>query len=280
MGPTLKQSLSMVSRNPIHGPSPFPAWARSTGATLDHHTVQEKKGLSSEEVINRRRYYGYNELHKEERDSWWKLIWEQFEDTLVRILLLAALISFALAYFEDNPHAEEKSITAYIEPLVILLILVINAIVGVWQESNAENALEALKEMQSEHAKVLRDGQVVPDLPARELVPGDIVEIRVGDKVPADMRVLRLKTSTLRVEQASLTGESVAVLKSTHEVEEDEIELQVGVWIGFEDDACCCADHHHHKPLPPPVVSSLSSLFASKFFPVSGQGWTDLSSVG
>ena len=82
--------------------------------------------------------------------------------------------------------------------------------------------------VQSEHAKVVRNGKSIPDLPARELVPGDIVELRVGDKVPADMRVVKLKTSTLRVEQSSLTGEAMAVTKTNHAIEMEDCELQVG----------------------------------------------------
>ncbi|MED6110074.1 Calcium-transporting ATPase 4, endoplasmic reticulum-type [Stylosanthes scabra] len=88
-------------------------------------------------------------------------------------------------------------------------------------ERNAENALEALKEIQSEHATVIRDGKKVHNLPARELVPGDIVELKVGDKVPADMRVAELVSSTLRLEQGSLTGESEAVNKNNKPVPED-----------------------------------------------------------
>ncbi|KAJ8529314.1 hypothetical protein K7X08_036149 [Anisodus acutangulus] len=91
---------------------------------------------------------------------------------------------------------------------------------------NAEKALEVLKEMQGESAKVFRDGYLVPDLPARELVPGDIVELQVGDKVPADMRVAALKSSTLRVEQSSLTGESMPVTKSSDSLHIDDCELQ------------------------------------------------------
>jgi Ca2+-transporting ATPase len=103
---------------------------------------------------------------------------------------------------------------------------VLNAIVGVWQESNAESALEALKEMQSETARCLRDGQWRHDFPARELVPGDFVEIRTGDRVPADARVFALKTATVRVDQASLTGESVSVGKITEPVNDPNCELQ------------------------------------------------------
>lgn len=78
-----------------------------------------------------------------------------------------------------------------------MIILVLNAIVGVWQETNAENALEALKQMQSEHAATWRNGKLVHNLPASELVPGDIVDVHVGDKIPADMRVIKLLTTTV-----------------------------------------------------------------------------------
>ncbi|KAH7425777.1 hypothetical protein KP509_11G070200 [Ceratopteris richardii] len=153
---------------------------------------------------------------------------------LGKIFLVAAMISFALAYFDGHGDGG-ADITAYVEPLVILTILILNAIVGVWQESNAERALEALKEMQSKHAKVLRDGVFIPDLPARELVPGDIVELRMGDKVPADMRVAYLKTSTFRVEQSSLTGESMAVIKTHHAIRHDDVELQAKECICFAE---------------------------------------------
>ena len=121
---------------------------------------------------------------------------------------------------------EDTGFAAYVEPAVILLILILNAVVGVWQESNAESALEALKEMQSEHAKCLRDGVWDGSMLARELVPGDVVELKTGDRVPADCRLLRLKTATVRVEQASLTGESVAVDKRVERVDDVDIELQ------------------------------------------------------
>ncbi|XVE99478.1 hypothetical protein REPUB_Repub03eG0201500 [Reevesia pubescens] len=134
-----------------------------------------------------RQIYGWNELEKHDGTSIFKLNLEQFNDTLVRILLVAAIISFVLAWY-DGDERGEMEITAFVEPLVIFLILIVNAIVGIWQESNAEKALEALKEIQSEHANVVRDGKKVSNLPAKELVPGDIVELRVGDKVPADIQ--------------------------------------------------------------------------------------------
>ncbi|MBA0704020.1 hypothetical protein Golax_016309, partial [Gossypium laxum] len=198
----------------------FPAWAKDVKQCEENFQTNRELGLSSAEVEKRREIYGWNELEKHEGTSIFQLILEQFNDTLVRILLLAAIISFVLAWL-DGDEGGEKEITAFVEPLVIFLILIVNAIVGIWQESNAEKALEALKEIQSEQANVVRDGKKVSNLPAKELVPGDIVELRVGDKVPADMRVLTLISSTVRVEQGSLTGESEAVSKTAKVVPEN-----------------------------------------------------------
>ncbi|TYI35085.1 hypothetical protein ES332_A03G051300v1 [Gossypium tomentosum] len=198
----------------------FPAWARDVKQCEEKYQVNRELGLSSAEVEKRRQIYGLNELLKHKPTSIFQLLLEQFNDTLVRILLAAAIISFVLAWY-DGEEGGEKEITAFVEPLVIFLILIVNAFVGIWQESSAEKALEALKEIQSEHADVIRDGKKVSSLPAKELVPGDIVELRVGDKVPADMRVLNMISSTVRVEQGSLTGESEAVSKTVKVVPEN-----------------------------------------------------------
>nr|AAB58910.1 Ca2+-ATPase [Oryza sativa Indica Group] len=179
-------------------------------------------GLSIDTVKCRKERYGLNELFFEEGKTVRSLVLEQFHDILVKILLNAAYISFVLAYIEEG----EAGFTAYVEPIVIFLILIVNPVVGVWQESNAEKALEALKEIQSEHATVKRDGRWSHGLPARDLVPGDIVELRVGDKVPADMRVLQLISSTLRVEQGSLTGETASVNKTSHKIELEDTDIQ------------------------------------------------------
>ncbi|XP_076947783.1 calcium-transporting ATPase 1, endoplasmic reticulum-type-like isoform X2 [Bidens hawaiensis] len=195
----------------------YASWAKEAHECEEKYKVDRKTGLSDAEVEKRLKIYGLNELEKHEGQSVFRLILDQFNDTLVRILLVAAVISFVLAWY-DGEEGGEMEITAFVEPLVIFLILIVNAIVGVWQESNAEKALEALKEIQSEQATVIRNGKKFSGLPAKELVPGDIVELRVGDKVPADMRVLNLISSTLRVEQGSLTGESEAVSKTTKPV--------------------------------------------------------------
>ncbi|PWA41741.1 ER-type Ca2+-ATPase 2 [Artemisia annua] len=201
-------------------PDSYAAWAKEVSECEEKFKVDRKNGLSYAEVEKRLKLYGLNELEKHDGPSVFRLILDQFNDTLVRILLVAAVISFVLAWY-DGDEGGEMEITAFVEPLVIFLILILNAIVGVWQESNAEKALEALKEIQSAQATVIRNGKKISDLPAKELVPGDIVELRVGDKVPADMRVLELVSSTLRLEQGSLTGESEAVSKTSKPVTED-----------------------------------------------------------
>ncbi|XP_048324160.2 calcium-transporting ATPase 1, endoplasmic reticulum-type [Ziziphus jujuba] len=211
-----KESIGTESSNR----DPFLAWSKDVRECEERFKVNRERGLSSDQVENQRKIYGWNELEKHEGASIFKLILEQFNDTLVRILLAAAVISFVLAWY-DGEEGGEMEITAFVEPLVIFLILIVNAIVGIWQESNAEKALEALKEIQSEHATVIRDGKKITNLPSKELVPGDIVELRVGDKVPADMRVLSLVSSTVRVEQGSLTGESEAVSKTVKVVPEN-----------------------------------------------------------
>uniref|UniRef100_A0A672ZWV1 Calcium-transporting ATPase n=1 Tax=Sphaeramia orbicularis TaxID=375764 RepID=A0A672ZWV1_9TELE len=191
------------------------AHTKTVEEVLGFFSVNESTGLSCEQLKKNREKWGPNELPAEEGKSLWELVLEQFEDLLVRILLLAACISFTLAWFEEG----EGTITAFVEPFVILLILIANAIVGVWQERNAENAIEALKEYEPEMGKVYRqDKKSVQRVRARDIVPGDIVEVAVGDKVPADIRLTSIRSTTLRVDQSILTGESVSVLKHTDPV--------------------------------------------------------------
>uniref|UniRef100_A0A4W5R0U4 Calcium-transporting ATPase n=1 Tax=Hucho hucho TaxID=62062 RepID=A0A4W5R0U4_9TELE len=191
------------------------AHTKSVEEVYSHFSVNESTGLGLDQVKRQKEKWGSNELPAEEGKSLWELVVEQFEDLLVRILLLAACISFVLALFEDG----EETITAFVEPFVILLILIANAIVGVWQERNAEDAIEALKEYEPEMGKVYRqDRKTVQRIKAKEIVPGDIVEVAVGDKVPADIRLSSIKSTTLRVDQSILTGESVSVIKHTDPV--------------------------------------------------------------
>ncbi|EQC36759.1 Ca2+-transporting ATPase [Saprolegnia diclina VS20] len=188
---------------------------KTVDEVLSHYKVTEEAGLNDAQVEASRKEHGWNELDKEEATPLWQLVLEQFDDALVKILLAAAMVSFVLAWMDEDNHGE--GIGAYVEPFVILVILVLNAVVGVWQESNAESALEALKNLQPENARVLRNGHM-QTIAARELVPGDVVEVRVGDKVPADMRLISLKTTAMRAEQSQMTGESVSVNKDIDEL--------------------------------------------------------------
>lgn len=143
----------------------------------------------------------------------WKLILEQFQDQLVLILLASAVISFVLALLEDN----ESLATALVEPAVIFLILIANATVGVVQERNADQAIEALREYSPDTCTVLRGGST-SRVRAEELVPGDIITVNVGDKVPADCRLISINSSSFRADQAILTGESLSVNKNLDSV--------------------------------------------------------------
>ncbi|KDD76403.1 E1-E2 ATPase, partial [Helicosporidium sp. ATCC 50920] len=212
----------------------YPAWAHTAEEVLQNFDVDPRHGLSNAEVEKRREQYGYNEFEHEPPVPLWRLVLQQFDDTLVKVLLLAAGISFALAWLEESGDDPNARLRAFMEPGVIVLILVLNAAVGVWQESNAESALEALKEMSADTAKVWRDGALVSALPCRELVPGDVVELHTGDRVPADVRLTRLHTAVLRAEQSALTGESVAVCKSAAAVcESADCELQAKECVMF-----------------------------------------------
>lgn len=185
--------------------------SKSVEEVLSHFRVDQERGLSLDQVREYQKKYGPNELPTEEGKTIWQLILEQFDDLLVKILLLAAIISFVLALFEEHEGVE-----AFVEPLVILLILIANACVGVWQERNAESAIEALKEYEPEMGKVIRaDKSGVQKLRAKEIVPGDIVEVSVGDKIPADIRLIKIFSTTIRIDQSILTGESVSVIKHT-----------------------------------------------------------------
>ncbi|ESK93023.1 calcium-transporting atpase [Moniliophthora roreri MCA 2997] len=189
-------------------------WTKTPEEILQHFSVDPVRGLTSSQAAKHAEIYGKNELPEEPPTPLWELILEQFKDQLVLILLASAVISFVLAFFDES---EGTFVSAFVEPLVILLILVANATVGVIQETNAEKAIEALKEYSPDEAKVIRSSQV-SRIHASELVPGDIVAVSVGDKIPADCRLLSVSSSSFRVDQAILTGESVSVNKSVEVV--------------------------------------------------------------
>ena len=158
-----------------------------------------KSGLSNEEVIKLQEKYGFNKLNEKKKKSNLQRFFDQFKDVMILILILAAIVSFVIACVEGNPRE-------FFEPALILLIVVLNAIMGVLQESKAEKALDALKNMSAPHARVIRDGEE-KILDASMLVVGDVIKLEAGDFVPADARLI--ESVSLKSEESALTGESV-----------------------------------------------------------------------
>ncbi|MBP3616471.1 MAG: calcium-translocating P-type ATPase, PMCA-type [Lachnospiraceae bacterium] len=166
--------------------------------------LQSKEdGLSEKEAGQRILRYGYNELSAKKPRSLLSRFVEQFQDFMILILLGAALVSFLSSVLEGKPD--------FVEPAIILIIVVVNAILGVVQEAKAEHSLAMLKKLTTPEAQVLRDGCRRP-VPTRELVPGDIIFLSAGSMVPADARLLH--TDGLTVDESSLTGESEPVKKN------------------------------------------------------------------
>ena len=161
-----------------------------------------EKGLSDAEAAKRLAEYGRNNLREKKPKSIWKMIWEQITDVMVLILIAAAVFSFVMSFFEEGEGLAEC--------IVILVVIVLNATIGVIQEKKAANALEALKNMTAPTARVLREGEESV-VPAAELVPGDIVYLEDGCIVPADIRII--EDANMKVQEAALTGESVPAEK-------------------------------------------------------------------
>ena len=158
-------------------------------------------GLSVTEVRARFRQYGPNKLEGKKKVSPVLVFLRQFFSPLIYVLLAAALISFIMESYTDAG--------------VVLVVLLVNAVIGYVQETRAERAMEALIQMAAPRAQVQRDGKVMM-LPARQIVPGDILLLETGDRVPADARLLEV--SNLKVNEATLTGESMPVDKSTEPI--------------------------------------------------------------
>lgn len=174
-------------------------------STLD---TSVDSGLTSDEVLSRLEKYGTNELKEERKKGFLSKVIAQFSDFLVLILIGAAIISFAVGESKDA--------------IVIIAIVIVNAFLGIYQEGRAEKSLDALKKMASPNAKVVRNGTVL-EIPASNLVPGDIVSLDAGDIIPADLRLV--ETSNLKIEEASLTGESLPVEKNANINFKEEMSL-------------------------------------------------------
>lgn len=184
------------------------------------HVVQELHsdlivGLTDEQVLEKRSRYGENKLREKKKRTCLQRFADQFKDVMILILIAAAAVSFAIACIEGEPKE-------FFEPVLILLIVILNAIMGVMQESKAEKALDALQSLSAPHARVIRGGEE-KIIDASELVPGDLIHLEAGDFVPADARLIH--SVSLKSEESALTGESVPSEKNADAVVKEKAPL-------------------------------------------------------
>ncbi len=185
-----------------------PFFSQSPSDAAKELQVDVSCGLTKEEAEKRIEKYGHNRLEGGKEKSLIQMILEQLKDFLVIILMIAAVISIFLG--------------EALEGVIILAIVVLNTFLGVYQENKASNALKALKEMASPHAKVLRGGQII-EVPSSDVVPGDVAILEAGDYVPADLRLI--ESVNLKIDEAALTGESVPVEKDASAVLAEDASL-------------------------------------------------------
>lgn len=178
---------------------------------IDYKEVLENfesslQGLELEEVNKRRQKYGLNELKRKNKDGILKVLWRQINNPLIWVLIGSSTLATALGKITDG--------------MVVLAVVVVNSIIGFIQEYKAGKAIEALSNMVPENAMVIRNDNIIT-IPVSEIVPGDIVQVAAGDRIPADMRIIQQKN--LQVEEAALTGESVPSQKTTEAVTPDAV---------------------------------------------------------
>lgn len=183
-------------------PQPWHQWP--VEAVVEHVQSDKDRGLSPAEVVARQEAFGLNELPAEKSKQWWQRLLEQFQSPLIYVLVAAAVVTFLL----DD----------YIDSAVISVVVIANAIIGFVQEGRAQKALDAVRELLSETATVIRDGHR-ESADAATVVPGDVVIVESGDQVPADMRVVWSKNVSVR--EAALTGESLPQAKDSAEIHGD-----------------------------------------------------------
>ena len=174
-------------------------YSKNANELLNELKTNGHSGLSSAEALVRKGKYGENKLREKKKKTTIQRFFDQFKDAMILILIAAAIISFVVVCVEQNWGE-------LFEPALIVLIVILNAVMGVYQEGKAEKALDALKNMSAPHARVIRDGEE-KIIDAAELVPGDIIRLEAGDFVPADARLLH--SAGLKSEESALTGESV-----------------------------------------------------------------------
>ncbi|MEM3641352.1 MAG: cation-translocating P-type ATPase [Candidatus Bathyarchaeia archaeon] len=176
-----------------------------------------REGLSGQEASKRLRKYGYNELVEKKRVTPLQIFLNQFKDIFVIMLLIAVALSVAIGWYKSVSAPKGIALDEYVDAITIGAIVALNAIVGFVQEYRSEKAIEAMKRLAAPRARVLRDGKETV-IPAKEVVPGEIIILEAGDRIPADARII--EAIELKTEEAALTGESTPVNKSVEVVDE------------------------------------------------------------
>ena len=166
-----------------------------------------KFGLSDDEAENRKLKYGGNKLNDDKKTSLIIRFIKQFNDFMIIILIISSVISAGISYF--------KNTNDYIDSIIIIGIVILNAVIGVLQESKAEKSIEALQKLSSPQAKVKRAG-IIKTIPSEDVVPGDLVIIEAGSYVPADVRLIN--TVNFKVEESALTGETIPIEKKANKI--------------------------------------------------------------
>jgi P-type Ca2+ transporter type 2C len=188
-------------------------YSQSTEEILNFFNASRENGLSSEEAQKRLKVHGYNQLHSKQKKTFLQIFLAQFKSFMILILLIAAVVSGVVGIMNGE---------GLLDTFVILCILIINAFIGATQESKAESSLESLKKLTAPITKVFRN-DVIIEIPTKELVPGDIVILETGAIIPADLRLL--ETVNLKIQESSMTGESVPVEKQTEALLGDNIAI-------------------------------------------------------
>ena len=181
---------------------------RSVQDVLQEFQISLDAGLNTEQVSENQKKYGWNQLKEANKKTFLSKVADQFKDFLILILLAASVVSFSIG---------EKT-----DAMIIVAIVIINAMLGLYQEGKAEKAIEALQKLAAPNANVIRNGAPI-SVPAEQLVPGDVVVLETGDIVPADLRLV--ESHNLQIEEASLTGESVASEKRAEDICEEDVSL-------------------------------------------------------
>ena len=176
--------------------------------------TDRKKGLTSSEVKERQQLNGKNKIKDKPKETFIMKFIKQFNDFMIIILIIASIVSAAISYFQGEND--------YIDSIIIIAIVILNALMGVIQESKAEKSIEALQEMTPPKAKVIRDGKTY-EINAEDLVSGDVVILEAGNYVPADGRII--ESFNLKIEESSLTGETEPVLKDAYKICKPNIAL-------------------------------------------------------